>query len=475
MTSLGARVLIADPELEVARAMLSVLESQGVATRIARTGEEAVAEVRDAGIDVVIVDPSLPGLRGLHLIRALHDSGREPLVVVTSGYATVTDAVETMRAGAFDYLSKPVRSEELILVVKRAFERIGERSSPIDEVEDGYAGIVGCAPPMRQVFETIRKVAPSQSTVLIEGESGTGKELVARAIHRESRRRAFPFVAVHCSAVPPELLESELFGHEKGAFTGAVRTQKGKFELAGQGTLLLDEVGTLDQRAQVDLLRVLQEREFTRIGGADVLRAEARVVATTNEALVDLVASGRLREDLYYRLNVVRIVLPPLRERPQDIPRLAQHCLEKYAKRDGRSLVGFTEEALEVLQRARWPGNVRELENAIERAIVMGTGSRLGVADLPEELRNPAKPQARKEEEAATSGAEGLAEVSTWSLPRRIAALERELIEGALEHCGQNRAQAARKLEITERTLRYKIQKHGLHGARSGVADGSDK
>jgi DNA-binding NtrC family response regulator len=321
----------------------------------------------------------------------------------------------------------------------------------------GLGQLVGRSAPMREVFETIRRVAASssRSTVLIEGESGTGKELVARAIHDQSEQHAFPFVSVHCSAIPTELLESELFGHERGAFTGAVRTQRGKFELAGRGTLLLDEVGTLDPRAQVDLLRVLQEREFTRIGGSETIRTHARVIATSNEPLRALVASGRIREDLYYRLRVVRIELPPLRERVDDIGLLAHYFLETHAASSGREVRGFSAAALDAIRRAPWRGNVRELAHAVESAVVVGRRSEIDIEDLPVECFEVG------EGEGAPNRSESL------NLARRLGALERTLIGLALKESGYNRVRAAKRLGITDRALRYKLRNHGIDAPRS--------
>ena len=467
MADLHGRVLIVDREADVGSGMATVLESRGIASVVLNDGEKAVGAARSSHFDVALVDPNMPVLGGMDLIRALSNSSPRTLIAVTSGFATVKAAVEAMRAGAFDYLPKPVRSEELILLVQRAFERIGE-TGVVDEANDadstGFAGIIGQSPAMRAVFETIGKVASSRATVVIEGESGTGKELVARAIHQKSKRRAFPFVSVHCSAIPTELLEGELFGHEKGAFTGAIRQQKGKFELADRGTILFDEIGTLDSRAQVDLLRVLQEREFMRIGGSEYIRTDARVIAATNESLRKLVEVGRIREDFYYRLNVVKIQLPPLRERREDIPLLANHLIEKHSHREGLTPPVLASDALEVLSRAPLPGNVRELENALERAIVMGNGREIRAEDLGTELLAS---------ECVTRVA---ADDDDLCLESHVRALEAELIVLALKASGQNRTSAAKRLGITDRTLRYKVQKYNIqvppHGRTEPVVEG---
>ena len=456
MRASHGRILIIDREKNVSTGMASVLESQGISCIARHSGDEAVRALRSHHYEVAIVDPNMPGRGGMELIRELKQVDAGTIIVITSGYAMVQDAVAAMRAGATDYLPKPIRSEELILVVKRAFERIGESALSEEEDDAGFAGIIGNSPVMREVFRTIQKVASSKATILIEGESGTGKELVAKAIHYQSRRRAFPFISVHCSAIPSTLLEGELFGHERGAFTGAIRRQKGKLELADQGTILLDEVGTLDERAQVNLLRVLQEREFTRIGGSEIIRIEARVIATSNESLSRLVESKRFREDLYYRLNVVRIQLPPLRARGEDIPLLAKHFIEKCARENGCPVRMLSAEALEILNGSAWSGNARELENVIERAIVMGSGREIRPEHLPAELLEPPPSE--------VAGPEGSASLSddNLRLEGRVGALEAKLIRRALDVSHRNRTLAAEQLGISDRALRYKIRKYGI-------------
>ena len=465
MSGPHGRILIVDQEKNVSAGMASVLQSQGISSFATHSGDEAVRALRSRHYDMAIVDPDVPGRGGMDLVRELNEADPRTIIVTSSGYATVQDAVAAMRAGASDYLPKPIRSEELILVVKRAFERIGEGEASQSEDEAGFAGIIGHSPAMSEVFRTIRRVASSRATILIEGESGTGKELVARAIHHHGKRRAFPFISVHCSAIPTTLLEGELFGHEKGAFTGAIRRQKGKFELADHGTILLDEVGTLDERAQVDLLRVLQEREFMRIGGSEIIRTEARVIATSNEPLRHLVETKRLREDLYYRLNVVRIELPALRSRAEDIPSFVKHFIEKYARENARAVSDISDEALEILCRLGWAGNVRELENVIERAIVMGTGREIRLEDLPSEILEP-----RPREVAGPTDAEPGCE-ENLRLEERIGALEVKLIVQALKASHRNRTLAAERLGISDRALRYKVQKYGITVSRAAGSE----
>jgi len=464
VTHENCRVLVVDREAGVRQGLLTLLERQGSTPIAAATSEEALRLAGAEQPELVLVDPDLPGVSGLALIEALARAASGALIVVTTGYPSVKSAVETMRAGVFDYLAKPVRSEELILLVKRAFVHLGERElESAAEQEDGFAGLIGTEKEMQVIFETVRRVASAAATVLVQGESGTGKELVARALHRVGKRRAFPFVAIHCSALPGSLLESELFGHEKGAFTGAIRMQKGKFEIADRGTVLLDEVATLDERAQVDLLRVLQEREFTRIGGSEVIRTSARVVATCNENLRQLVEQGRFREDLYYRLNVVRIDLPPLRERPGDLEPLARHFVAKYARANERAIAEIEHEALARMHSWSWPGNVRELENVIERAVVMGSGQTLRLEDLPDELRGAATGAGSPSPDAGPD----------LRLQPRVEALERQLIDRALQLSSSNRTRAAELLGISERTLRYKIQRHGICVGREAPCGGS--
>ena len=464
MTQESCRVLVVDREAEVRQGLVSLLERQGSIPIVAAASDEALRLVSADPPELILVDPDLPGVSGLALIEALSRAAPRSLIVVTTGYPSVKAAVETMRAGVFDYLAKPVRSEELILLVERAFAHLGERELETVAGQEGdFAGLIGTDKEMQAIFETIRRVASAAATVLIQGESGTGKELVARALHRVGKRRAFPFVAIHCSALPGSLLESELFGHEKGAFTGAIRTRKGKFEIADRGTVLLDEVATLDERTQVDLLRVLQEREFTRIGGSELIYTHARVVATCNEDLHKLVELGRFREDLYYRLNVVRIDLPPLRERPGDLEPLVRHFVAKYSRANDRLISEIEHDALARLCCWPWPGNVRELENVIERAVVMGCGSALRLEDLPVNIRGV----------QSQGSAPSTDDDSDLRLQPRLEVVERELIDRALQLCDNNRVRAAELLGISERALRYKLQRHGISSRREASFGGT--
>jgi len=450
----GGRVLIVDRDIAVAEVIVTALLRHGIPSSAAQTADEALEKVALAQHEVAIVNPQLAGLSGFETTRRLLREHDPELVVIQAGFGSLREAVAAMRAGAFEGSFQPARRDELVAMIERAFEHFGELKRGGGP---GLGGLVGRSAPMREVFETIRRVAASssRSTVLIEGESGTGKELVARAIHDLSEQCAFPFISVHCSAIPTELLESELFGHERGAFTGAIRTQRGKFELAGRGTLLLDEVGTLDPRAQVDLLRVLQEREFTRIGGSEVIRTQARVIATTNEPLRELVRSGRIREDLYYRLRVVRIELPPLRQRVEDIPLLADHFLSTHAHEAGRRVRGFSATALEAMRRASWRGNVRELAHAVESGVVVGRGAEIDVSDLPAECFEVGHGQITTDQH------------ESLNLANRLGALERTLIARALKESGYNRVRAAKRLGITDRALRYKLRNHGIDAPRS--------
>jgi two-component system response regulator HydG len=372
----------------------------------------------------------------------------------------VEAAVAAMREGAADFVTKPFSPETLRVKLEKVLEhradrearnRLSEENQALrEEIGQRYnfGAMVGCAPSMRAVFETVAKVAASESAVMIYGESGTGKELVARAIHEKSPRAGGPFVKVNCGAIPAELVESELFGHEKGAFTGAVKQRKGRFELAKGGTVFLDEIGDIPLPAQVSLLRVLQEREFDRVGGEETIRADVRVVAATHRSLAEMVAEGRFREDLFYRLEVIPVRLPPLRERREDIPLLVEHFLQKKSADLGRPAKPMAPDAVRLLARYAWPGNVRELENVIERTLVLSDGAVIGPQDLPLSLEG-----AEGAEGQATGGA---------GLNDQLAALEKRLIAEAMVESGGNKTQAAGRLGIKTSALYYKLEKYGL-------------
>jgi two-component system NtrC family response regulator len=392
----------------------------------------------------------MPDMSGLDLVKAVREITPEASIVVITAYGTVDTAVAAIKFGAADYLTKPVNLDELLYRVEQVRDRrrlLSENRELREALETHHRieGIIGEGGRMLEVFSMVRRVASSEATVLIRGESGTGKELIAKAIHYGSPRASGPMIRVNCAALPETLLESELFGHEKGAFTGAVATRKGRFELADGGTLFLDEIGDLPLLLQAKLLRVLQEKEFERIGSSNPVRVNVRILAATHRVLEALVKAGQFREDLYYRLNVVTISLPPLRERREDLPLLMDHFLRLFAEKNQKTIRGFTQDAREMLLRYDYPGNVRELENIIERAVVLTRDDVIGRADLP----------------LTTQALEG-EDRKQASLPATVEAVERKMITEALARSGGIQTRAAEILGISERTLRYKLTKYGL-------------
>ncbi len=451
-------VLIADDE-ESMRHLLSVfLRDHGYAVRAVANGEEALKELAARDYDLVLSDVRMPRMDGIALLREVQRLHPELTFIVMSAYGTHDTAIEAMKAGAYDYVSKPFKPDEVLLVLKKAEER--ERLARENRrlrtelaAEYRFDNLVGASEPMAEVLKQVRKVAPVKTTVLLTGESGTGKELVARALHELSPRAAFPFVAVNCGAIPGELMESELFGHVKGAFTDASRNKKGLALEADGGTLFLDEIGELPQQLQVKLLRFLQEEEVRPVGDTRSERVDVRVVAATARDLGAAVRSGQFREDLYYRLDVVGIRLPPLRERTGDIPALSRHFLARYARlRPGEPIEGISDEALAAMQAYRWPGNVRELEHAIERAAVLCEGPMIREGDLPEPVRGGLLAAA-----PPVSPPEG-----TLSIKRATRAVEEQLIRSALARTNGNRTRAAELLELSYRALLYKIKEYGV-------------
>jgi DNA-binding NtrC family response regulator len=443
------RVLVVDDERRQSDILQMILEAEGYETTAAGNGRQALQAAQGGGFDVVLTDLKMPDLNGIELLSEILKLQPAPLVVLMTAHGTIDSAVDAMRKGAFDYLTKPLEKDELLLVLRRAMERthlVRENRMLHEQLRDRFRldNIVGAHGSMQDVFRVVHKVAGSASTVLIYGESGTGKELVARALHHESDRRGRPFYAVNAAALPESILEAELFGHEKGAFTGAEMRKIGLFEQASGSTLFLDEVGDLKRDLQVKLLRALQEREILRVGGTERIQIDVRIVAATNQDLERAVREGRFREDLYYRLNVIPIVLPPLRDRRTDIPLLVDHFLAKYA---GGRARGVSEDALKTLMAYDWPGNVRELESVIERALLLGEGELIVPADLPASLRSGAGgPKRAMDLEIPDSGID-------------LDAVERSLILKALEKAGGNVTRAARLLGLSRRTLQYRIEK----------------
>jgi two-component system response regulator HydG len=457
-----ARILVADDHDAIREGMVLALTRLGHDVQGVKGGAEAIALYRRKAADVVVTDLRMFPVDGLEVVRRLREADPEATVLVVSAHGSIAVAVEAMRAGAIDFLEKPFSPEVLRARVEKSIEIARERRGArtararAEALEEDLGrehdphGFVGRSEPMRRLLEQLRKVAPTDATVLVLGESGTGKELVARAVHDGSLRREQPFVSVSCAAIPEGLLESELFGHEKGSFTGAVRRKLGRFELADEGTLFLDEIGELPPAVQVKLLRVLQERRFERVGGEETVEVDVRLVSATNRDLAAMVKAGRFREDLYYRLDVVSLVLPPLRERPGDVEELARHLLARAAPRMGREVKGFTPEALELLRRHRWPGNVRELENVVSQALVFAEGELITPADLPEGLRRAPPLSALP----VPTGDRSLVEI--------LEDLERQLILAAYEKAKGIKAETARLLGIKPSALYYKLEKYGI-------------
>ena len=440
-------VLVADDESGVRESVGRVLRHEGFRVIAAEDGDAALAALREGGVDLLLADLRMPGLDGLELLRAAKLLTPEVEIVVLSGHGTVEEAVAAMKEGAYDFLTKPFERAQLVRTVRQALEHrallLKNRSLQrrLDELV-GAGEIIGESAAIRQVLALVNRVAPTAATVLIQGESGTGKELVARALHDGSPRSGLPFIRVNCAALPETLLESELFGYERGAFTGAATRKQGRFELADGGTLLLDEAGDLSAATQAKLLRVLQEGEFERLGGTKTLKVDVRLVAATNQDLALLVTQRRFREDLYYRLNVIAIEIPPLRQRAEDIPLLAGHFLRVHAAKNHREIDGFTEAALGRLRAYPWPGNVRELEHAVERAVILTRGKLLDLADLP----------------PAVSQVEPAARVVPIPLGMPLSEVEQRLIEETLRLTKGNKELAAKFLGIASRTIYRKLK-----------------
>jgi two-component system response regulator AtoC len=450
-------ILIADDEESIRHMLVVLLSDRGYEVRAVGDGEEALRELSSRDYDALVTDVRMPKMNGLELVRAAQAASPETTVIVMSAYGSHDLAIEAMKAGAYDYLGKPFRPDEVLLVLRKAEERERlrlENSRLRREIARarGPLQLVAESAAMKDVLRVLQKVAPTGTTVLIEGESGTGKEVVARALHQLSPRAERPFVAVNCGAIPEQLIESELFGHAKGAFTDARTAKRGLFEEADGGTLLLDEIGELPLPLQPALLRVLQEGEVRRVGDARSAKVDVRVLAATNRDLAQLVKAGGFREDLYYRLNVVGLKLPPLRERTEEIPQLAARFLARHAERLGLPLRKLSARAMELALRYRWPGNVRELENALERALVLSDDDEIEPDALPGALRASAAP----EPVPAALHPDDL------SVKRAQRVLEVDLIRRALERTGGNRTRAAELLELSPRALLYKIRDYGL-------------
>jgi two-component system NtrC family response regulator len=445
------RILIVDDEKNYLVVLQALLADSGYEVLTAPNGNQALALAAEEEPDLVITDMRMPQMTGVELIQRLRANFNEIPIIVMTAYGTVENAVEAMKSGASDYISKPFENTELLLTVEKALKmrRLLTQNRLLKEELQGYGEIIGDSKVMRQVYALIDKVAATRATVLLTGESGTGKELIARAIHARSPRAEEPFVAVNCMALTETLLESELFGHEKGAFTGATGRRKGRFEMAHGGTLFLDEVGEMSPSLQVKLLRVLQERTFERVGGNQPISVDVRIVAATNRDLSQAVEAGQFREDLFYRLNVVRIEVPPLSQRREDLPVLVAHFVKKYAAEVGRPAPQVDKAAMELIYSHAWPGNVRELENAIERAVILA-GDSITPADLPLEIR----PEER--------GAPSTELPQNMSINDAVEDLERRMIVRALKEAGGVAAHAAEALGLTKSNLAYKLKKYEI-------------
>lgn len=449
-------VLVVDDEESVRKLLTAVLKKEGYTVETAEDGQQAVEKARLIKPALVIMDIRMPNLDGLSAFKAIREENKEVLVILMTAFAAVETAVEAVKLGAYDYIIKPFNIDEVKLLIKRAMQvqTLTEEVKVLrEELYSNYRldKLLTNSPKMQELYRIIGKVASTSATVLISGESGTGKELIANTIHYNSLRSHGPLVKVNCGALPESLLESELFGHEKGAFTGAAARKLGRFELANKGTIFLDEIGEVSQSLQVKLLRVLQEREFERVGGTELVKTDIRIIAATNRNLEEMVAKGTFREDLYYRLNVVSIHVPPLRERREDIPLLADYFLHKYAQENNRTMSMFDLETCSLLADYNWPGNVRELANVVERAVIMSTGCVIFPEDLPQAL-------SRQQIVAM----EASSDYTGQSLKEIIKQVERNVLKQALANNNGNKVKTAKDLGMSRRALLYKIEEYEL-------------
>jgi DNA-binding NtrC family response regulator len=449
------QILIVDDEKNQREMLEGFLTKQGYGAIAAEDGQKALEKFKSGPIDLVLTDYRMPGMEGIQLLKEIKRLNPEAVVVLMTAYGTVGTAVATMKEGAYDYLTKPIDLDELLLLIQRVEREIalGQENRELKEqLRDKFKVdfIISTSRQMGEALNLVGRVAQSQATVLILGESGTGKELIARAIHYSSLRADKPLIKVNCAALPDNLLESELFGHEKGAFTGAVARRIGRFEQADHGSIFLDEIGDLSPSLQMKLLRVLQEKEFERLGSNQIIKSDVRIIAATHRNLEEAIRQGTFREDLYYRLNVVTISLPPLRERKEDIPPLVEHFLKKYNRENRKNVTSLSREVRDLLMNYQYPGNVRELENIIERAVVLCRGETLTIQDLPLNLRE-------SKVEAALEGAR-----QSGNLPGALEEIERRMISSALERSSGVQTKAAADLGISERVLRYKMKKYKI-------------
>jgi DNA-binding NtrC family response regulator len=466
-------ILVVDDEDIMREILEKLLTREGYHVRVAASGEEGLEFARSFPFDAVIVDVMMPGMDGLTLLEELKKLDDELPILMVTAFASVETAIAAMKRGAFDYITKPFKNDEVLVVVRNAVERrqlVAENAALRQNLQAQYqrfAGIIGRSPRMKQVFDLIIQASPSRSTILITGESGTGKELVARAIHSESPRAERAFVTVNSGNLPPDLLESTLFGHVKGAFTGAVYPKKGLCDLADKGSIFFDEIGNIPPDTQAKLLRVMQEREFMRLGGMETIKVDVRIIAATNCDLRQMVEDGRFREDLFYRLHVININLPPLRDRKDDIPYLAQHFLEKFGAENKRADLELTPEALDLMMDYDWPGNVRELENVMERAVVLSSSPRIGPELIPDHVRSAPVFHIPR----FVVPPEGI------SFKDVITNVEKRLIESTLEAAGGVQKRAAELLKIKPTTLNEMIKRHdiGTRRKKTGSEEGTSE
>ncbi|MCK8602448.1 sigma-54-dependent transcriptional regulator [Desulfoferrobacter suflitae] len=453
------KVLLVDDDPLALDLISENLKTQGYSVELACSGIEAVEKAKTQSYDIVITDLSMPGMDGLQLLDHFKINYADTMVIVLTGFGTIGTAVEALKKGAFDYMTKPANMDEILLALNRIQELHALKMDNVmlrSQLQERYQfdNIIGRSAPMEALYRIIRRVAKTDSTVLLTGESGTGKELIANAIHFSSDRNNKPIVPINCGAIPEELLESELFGHEKGAFTGAVKERKGRFELAHRGTIFLDEIGEMPLKLQVKLLRFLQERKFERIGGGRTIQVDVRIIAATNKDLEKAVENGEFREDLYYRINVIPIRVPPLRERDGDVALIAQHFLRQHCMEKGVSLKKLTSSAMAALEAYEWPGNVRELENLIERLVILTEADVIQMNDLPARIRRQPKSHVENKEQ--------LIEAGGVDLKKTLDELENRLIMEALEKANGVRARAAQLLGLNRTTLVEKMKKKHL-------------
>lgn len=455
---MSEKILVVDDERKIRTILTRILSDEGYAVHDVESGEEALSVVDSFDPALILMDQNMPGLNGIETMVRIRENNPRKTVIILTAYGSIPLAVEAMKKGAYDYISKPFDNDELLLVIHRALEhtRLTEEVSKLrKQLEDQYSfqNIVGVCPKIQRMFEQMRRVCDTNATVLIEGESGTGKELVAKALHYQSRRKDKPLVCVNCGAIPENLLESEFFGHEKGAFTDAKERKIGKLEQAHTGTLLLDEVGELPLDAQVKLLRVLEERKVTRIGGKEAIPVDIRILAATNKNLEEEVKYGMFRLDLLYRLNIFTITVPPLRERKEDIPLLVEHLLQKHNKLLGLSVQSISKTAIKCLGDYHWPGNVRDMENAVQSAMILACDNVIRFEDLPLRLRGyPEMPDEMQEEEGGLDAC----------MSRISSKIEKDFIVRTLEKYDNNRTQTADALRISRKTLFNKMKLYGI-------------